>query len=79
MNLENGGAPVRTWGYLATGNYFDVLGVKPALGRFFHQAEDQHEGGAPFAVLSYDCWTGRDDDHHRALRAAAGAGPCRNP
>jgi predicted permease len=59
MNLENGGAPVRTWGYLATGNYFDVLGVKPALGRFFHEAEDRHEGEAPLAVVSYDCWTAR--------------------
>jgi predicted permease len=59
MNLENGGTPARTWGYLATGNYFDVLGVKPALGRFFHEADDRHEGDAPFAVLSYDSWTGR--------------------
>src|ERR1700730_3965261 len=59
MHPEDGGAPVRTWGYLATGNYFDVLGVKPALGRVFHQAEDRHEGDAPFAVLSYDCWIGR--------------------
>jgi predicted permease len=59
MHLETGGAPVRTWGYLATGNYFDVLGVKPALGRFFHQEDDLHEGDAPFAVISYECWTGR--------------------
>jgi len=59
INLETGGAPVRTWGYLATGNYFDVLGVKPALGRFFHQADDVHAGEAPYAVLSFECWTGR--------------------
>jgi len=59
INLENGAAPVRTWGYLATGNYFDVLGVKPALGRFFHQEDDLHEGDAPFAVISYDAWTTR--------------------
>jgi predicted permease len=59
MNLEAGGAPVRTWGYLATGNYFDVLGVKPAIGRFFHQEDDRHEGEAPLAVISYDCWLGR--------------------
>jgi len=59
IDLEKGGTPVRTWGYLATGNYFDVLGVKPALGRFFHAEDDRHEGDAPFAVLSYDCWIGR--------------------
>jgi predicted permease len=46
----------RTWGYLATGNYFDVLGVKPFLGRFFHPEDDQHQGGSPFAVLSYGSW-----------------------
>ncbi|HEX3702705.1 MAG TPA: ADOP family duplicated permease, partial [Vicinamibacterales bacterium] len=60
MNLEDGGSPaVRTWGYLATGNYFDVLGVRPALGRLFHQDDDVRPGDAPFAVLAYDCWTAR--------------------
>src|SRR5258708_300659 len=51
-----GGQPRRAWGYLATGNYFDVLGVKPAAGRFFHAADDRHPGEAPFAVLGYDEW-----------------------
>jgi predicted permease len=59
INLETGGTPVRTWGYLATGNYFDVLGVKPALGRFFHQQDDVRVGEAAYAVISYECWTGR--------------------
>jgi predicted permease len=60
MNLETGAAaPVRTWGYLATGNYFDVLGVRPALGRFFTQDDDRARGQAPYAVLSYDAWLGR--------------------
>jgi predicted permease len=59
INLDSGTAPVRTWGYLASGNYFDVLGVTPALGRLFHQQDDLHEGDAPYAVISYECWTGR--------------------
>src|SRR5207249_2808380 len=37
MSVEALGGTSRVWGYLATGNYFDVLGVKPAAGRFFHQ------------------------------------------
>src|SRR5262245_30280250 len=60
MNLETGAAvPARAWGYLATGNYFDVLGIKPAVGRFFHQADDRYAGQSPLAVLSYDAWTTR--------------------
>jgi predicted permease len=58
MGLDIGGAK-RVWGYLATGNYFDVLGLTPALGRFFHQEDDQHPGTSPVAVLSYDCWQRR--------------------
>src|SRR5215831_10900455 len=46
----------RVWGYLVTGNYFETLGIQPALGRFFTPAEDRHPGGSPYAVLSYACW-----------------------
>jgi hypothetical protein len=35
MNFEQGGEPNRMWCYLATGNYFDVLGVKPVVGASF--------------------------------------------
>jgi predicted permease len=60
IELESGkAATARTWGYLATGNYFDVLGVRPLLGRFFHQQDDLHAGGSPYAVLSYGSWNGR--------------------
>ena len=59
ISLDDGRTPARIWGYLATGNYFDVLGIKPALGRFFHQQDDLRAGQAPFAVLSHDCWTAR--------------------
>ncbi|MEM9292209.1 MAG: ADOP family duplicated permease [Acidobacteriota bacterium] len=43
------------WGALATGNFFDVLGVSPAAGRFFGTRE-QYAGGQPVAVLSYRYW-----------------------
>jgi predicted permease len=59
MSLEHEGASSRAWGYLATGNYFDVLGVRPAAGRFFRQDEDQPPAESPVAVISYDCWIGR--------------------
>src|SRR5262249_16221118 len=36
-----------------------LLGVTPAVGRFFHQADDAAPGGSPYAVLSYDYWRTR--------------------
>jgi putative ABC transport system permease protein len=41
---------------LVSGNYFTVLGVQPAMGRLFTQAEDAQPGGNPIAVLSFDFW-----------------------
>ncbi|MGA2739781.1 MAG: ABC transporter permease, partial [Bryobacteraceae bacterium] len=46
----------RLWGYLVTGNYFDVLGVGAARGRVLHQDDDLRPGGHPVAVLSWPCW-----------------------
>jgi putative ABC transport system permease protein len=46
------------WGEMVTENYFSVLGMTPAAGRFF-QASDAPQGANPFAVLSYDSWRQR--------------------
>jgi len=59
MSLDRDTAAARVWGYLVSGNYFDVLGVRPAAGRFFHQFEDQPPAPSPLAVLSYECWQSR--------------------
>ncbi|MBZ5521712.1 MAG: ABC transporter permease [Acidobacteriia bacterium] len=59
VELDLQGGAARTWGYLATGNYFDELGVRPVLGRFFHQEDDLHPGASPYAVLSYGSWQSR--------------------
>ncbi len=47
------------WSYIVSGNYFDVLGVKPFLGRFLHQEDDVKKGAHPVAVMSYACWQNR--------------------
>lgn len=45
---------------LVSGNYFTMLGVKPAVGRVFNSKEDdQHHMGHPSVVLSYDYWMNR--------------------
>src|SRR6202023_2821378 len=44
-------------GELVSGNYFDVLGVRPALGRLFLPDDDRVPGAQPVAVLSHAYWT----------------------
>ncbi len=41
---------------LVSGNYFDVLGVTPALGRMFNAEDNNTEGAHPDAVLSHGFW-----------------------
>ena len=43
-------------GYSATDNYFDLLGVQPAIGRFFHEADVHGPNSAPYMVLSDGLW-----------------------
>lgn len=49
----------RVWGYEATGNYFETLGVRPLVGRFFGPAEDGIPGANPVMVVSYRFWQSR--------------------
>lgn len=45
---------------MVSGNYFTMLGVKPAIGRVFNSREDdQHYMGHPVVVLGYDYWMSR--------------------
>ena len=45
---------------MVSGNYFDMLGVGPAVGRVLHSKEDdQNYNGHPVVVLSYDYWDSR--------------------
>ncbi len=56
MSLTGKNKPERVWGMIASANYFDVLGVRPILGRGFLPVEDQKPGGAPVAIISYRLW-----------------------
>src|SRR5882757_4388418 len=59
MSVSHDGRNERVWGYLVSGNYFDVLGVQPFLGRSFTPDEDKTPGAQPVAVISYGCWQKR--------------------
>src|SRR6266853_2568189 len=43
-------------GYSVTGNYFEMLGVQPELGRFIQSADEHGPNSAPYIVLSDSLW-----------------------
>lgn len=56
---DNGSTPERVGGALVSGNYFQLLGVKPYAGRVITPADDRVRGGHPVAVVSFDFWKRR--------------------
>ena len=44
------------WGALTSANYFDVLGIKPIIGRTFLPDEGREGGNAAVAVISHRLW-----------------------
>ena len=44
------------WGELVSGNYFDLLGVRPAMGRLFLPSDDAAQNSNPVVVLSFNYW-----------------------
>jgi len=59
LSMSHEGINERLWGYLVSGNYFDVLGVKAELGRVISTADDETPGAHPVTVISDRCWRGR--------------------
>ncbi len=60
LSVGADGKTARAWAELVSANYFDLLKVKPVLGRTFlpEEGRDQ-DGGAPVAVISYAMWQAR--------------------
>ena len=54
--LNDGGKASTAWLYEASGNYFDVLGIRPYRGRFFHASDQHGPNSSPYLVLSYAYW-----------------------
>ena len=59
LNLGHGEKPERVWAGIVSGNYFDVLGVKPLIGRMFLPEEDRTPNTHPVAVIGYGLWQRR--------------------
>ncbi len=59
LTWSGGAEPKQVLGQMVTANYFEVLGVTPAVGRFFLPGEDSKPGGNDIAVLSYALWVNK--------------------
>jgi putative ABC transport system permease protein len=59
LSLSRSGNNEKLWGMLVSGNYFDALGVKPALGRTFLPEEDKTRLSHPVVVISHSLWQTR--------------------
>lgn len=59
MNVSYGEHTERVRAELVSGNFFEVLGVRPWAGRLFTQDDDRIPSGHPVAVLSYAYWESR--------------------
>jgi predicted permease len=58
-SLSHSGHTERVATELVSGNYFDVLGVRPAIGRLITPDDDKAAGAGTVAVLSHDYWHSR--------------------
>ncbi len=59
VTLGRAEAAERAVGEIVSGNYFDLLGVRPVLGRSFLPEEDLTPGSHPVAVISESLWRRR--------------------
>jgi predicted permease len=65
LALKMGDAPVPATSIDVIANFFDVLGVRPAMGRLF-RAEDGRNGASPVVVIS-DAWWRRQFNADKAI------------
>jgi predicted permease len=59
LSLSSRDESVELNGSVVSANYFSLLGIKPALGRFFLPGEDAVPGASPVTVVSHKLWRSR--------------------
>jgi len=59
LTISAGAEGVAAQGTLVSGNYFQVIGLRPTLGRFFTADEDDASSAHAAVVLSHGFWTTR--------------------
>ena len=56
IGLDTGKDPALATGFATSGNYFEVLGIRPYLGRFFRSSDERGPNSAPYVVLTWAYW-----------------------
>ena len=59
LAFSAGAAAEKRWAYEVSGNYFDMLKVRPQLGRVLHESDEHGPNSAPYIVLSDAFWRAR--------------------
>jgi len=59
VGLSSQGSAQVTWNFEVSTNYFDMLGIRPQAGRFFHANDDHGPNSAPYIVLTDAFWHNR--------------------
>ncbi len=59
LTLTGGATPERIYVCNVSSNFFELLGVRPMLGRFFLPEEETRPDAVPYVVLSYSLWKTR--------------------
>ncbi|HLY18034.1 MAG TPA: ABC transporter permease [Bryobacteraceae bacterium] len=70
FSLDEGGQRQKISGQAVTGDYFEMLGVTPFLGRRFSAEEKAPERELPVAILSYPFWQQRFHSDREVLGRA---------
>lgn len=56
LSVSHDGVSAKRWGYLVSGNYFEVLGVEARVGRAISPDDDRLPGAHPVTVVSHRYW-----------------------
>jgi len=56
FGLGANGVTRPVWGAEVSGQYFEVVGIKPFLGRLLGRDDDDHPGASEVAVISWSAW-----------------------
>jgi len=67
VGMSSGDNAQKSWAYEVSTSYFDMLGIQPQIGRFFHSNDEHGPNSAPYIVLSDTLWRNRFNADPRVI------------